>query len=161
IFGGSGVRESDPEWAAKVPKDKEGRDPQESEASAKFNARQTEARAALDTPAQGGAAGAAAAEPARAPRRARGQAAEGAAAAAPPAAAPAGPAIDLAKITFPVMAINGEFDSPNGKTHRLWRELPNFTNLVLPGKSHLTSVYPGYCPPLYVESITKFINTHD
>ena len=32
-FGGSGIRESDPEWLAKVPPDKDGRDPQEEEVS--------------------------------------------------------------------------------------------------------------------------------
>jgi pimeloyl-ACP methyl ester carboxylesterase len=32
-FGGSGIRETDPAWIAKVPPDKEGRDPQEDEAS--------------------------------------------------------------------------------------------------------------------------------
>ena len=32
-FGGSGIQEADPEWRAKAPKDKEGRDPQEDEAS--------------------------------------------------------------------------------------------------------------------------------
>ncbi|HEY7546852.1 MAG TPA: alpha/beta hydrolase, partial [Blastocatellia bacterium] len=37
-FGGSGIQEIDPEWRAKLPKDKEGRDPQEDEASAKLRA---------------------------------------------------------------------------------------------------------------------------
>ncbi len=38
-FGGSGVQEVDPEWRAKAPKDKEGRDPQEDEASARLRTR--------------------------------------------------------------------------------------------------------------------------
>ena len=38
-FGGSGIQEVDPEWRAKTPKDKEGRDPQEDEASAKLRAK--------------------------------------------------------------------------------------------------------------------------
>ena len=35
-FGGSGVPEVDPEWKAKVPADKEGRDSQEDEAREKL-----------------------------------------------------------------------------------------------------------------------------
>jgi pimeloyl-ACP methyl ester carboxylesterase len=37
-FGGSGVRETDPAWVAKAPKDKEGTDPREAEASKKLAA---------------------------------------------------------------------------------------------------------------------------
>ncbi|HEV8000339.1 MAG TPA: alpha/beta hydrolase, partial [Planctomycetaceae bacterium] len=54
--------------------------------------------------------------------------------------------IDLTKIKFPVLAINGEFDKPNNKTHRMQRELVNFKAVVLPGKSHLTAIMPGYIP---------------
>jgi len=35
-YGGSGVREVDPEWVAKLPKDKEGPDPKEAEATKKL-----------------------------------------------------------------------------------------------------------------------------
>ena len=79
----------------------------------------------------------------------------------PAAARPAGPMLDLTKITFPVLAINGEFDRPNAKTHRLWRELRNFTNVVLPGKSHLTAIAAPYMPKEYLESVVQFINAHD
>ena len=69
--------------------------------------------------------------------------------------------IDLTKINIPVLAINAEFDKPNAKTHRLQRELKYFQNVVLPGKSHLTAIMQGYIPPLYIESLVKFINAND
>jgi pimeloyl-ACP methyl ester carboxylesterase len=84
-----------------------------------------------------------------------------AASAAPAATRPAGPQLDLTRITFPVMAINGEFDRPNAKTHRMWRELANFTNVVLPGKSHLTAIAAPYMPKEYLESVVRFINAND
>jgi hypothetical protein len=49
-------------------------------------------------------------------------------------------AVDLTKIKIPVLAINGEFDGPNAKTHRMKRELANFSAVVLPCKSHLTAI---------------------
>jgi len=65
--------------------------------------------------------------------------------------------LDLSKIKFPVMAINGEFDRPLAKTHRLWRELDDFTNLVLPGKGHLSAVMKGFIPDAYIEGMSAFI----
>ncbi len=79
----------------------------------------------------------------------------------PPRLGPAGPQLDLTKLNIPMLAINGEFDRPNAKTHRLWRECKNFTNVVLPGKSHLTAISPGYIPKEYIESLVKFINNND
>ena len=149
-FGGSGIQEVDPEWQAKVPPDKQGRDPLEDEASRKLRIRhamdngmsreEAEKLAATPPPPRTPSAGAGA--PAGAAR-------------------PASPQIDLTKISFPVLAINGELDRPNAKTHRLWRELRNFTNVVLPGKSHLTAISPGYIPKEYIESLVKFINAND
>jgi pimeloyl-ACP methyl ester carboxylesterase len=69
--------------------------------------------------------------------------------------------VDLTKIKFPVLAINGEFDSPNAKTHRMKRELANFTSVVLPGKSHLTAIMAGYIPQLYIDSLATFIDDND
>ena len=72
--------------------------------------------------------------------------------------------LDLSGIRFPVMAINGEFDHPKMRTHRFWRELSNFTNVVLPGKGHLTAMMAGYIPDLYIDSYAAFIagnNPHD
>jgi pimeloyl-ACP methyl ester carboxylesterase len=69
--------------------------------------------------------------------------------------------IDLTTIKIPVLAINGQFDGPNAKTHRMQRELADFEAVVLPGKSHLTAIMAGYMPPEYTESLVKFINEHD
>jgi pimeloyl-ACP methyl ester carboxylesterase len=45
------------------------------------------------------------------------------------------PSVDLAALTIPILAINGSFDSPYAKTHRLWREAKTFQNVILPGKT--------------------------
>ena len=145
-FGGSGVQEADPEWRAKAPKDKEGRDPQEDEASAKLRTRRAKDLGVTLEEYQ--------------KRLAERQEQQRAALAAA-SARPAGPQLDLTKITFPVMAINGEFDRPLAKTVRLHRELRDFTNVVLPGKSHLTAIMAGYMPKEYLESVVKFINAND
>jgi pimeloyl-ACP methyl ester carboxylesterase len=145
-FGGSGVQEVDPEWRAKAPKDKEGRDPLEDEASAKLRTRRAKDLGVTLEEYQK-----------RLAERQEQQ--RGALAAA--SARPAGPQLDLTKITFPVMAVNGEFDRPLAKTVRLHRELRDFTNVVLPGKSHLTAIMAGYMPKEYLESVVKFINSND
>ena len=69
--------------------------------------------------------------------------------------------IDLTKITIPVLAINGEFDAPIAKTHRMQRELKDFQAVVLPGKSHLTAIAAPYMPKEYLESVVTFINAND
>jgi pimeloyl-ACP methyl ester carboxylesterase len=69
--------------------------------------------------------------------------------------------IDLRKVDFPVLAINGEYDRPFAKTHRLWRELRDFTSVVLPGKSHLTAIVAGHLPPEYLSALTRFIDGND
>ena len=148
-FGGSGVRETDPEWIAKAPKDKEGVDPQEAEAS-----RNLRIRHAMDN----GMSKEEAEKLAAQPRTASTPASSTTAAAR---TQPAGPQLDLTKITFPVMAINGELDRPLAKTVRMHRELRNFTNVVLPGKSHLTAIAAPYIPKEYEESVVKFINAND
>jgi pimeloyl-ACP methyl ester carboxylesterase len=81
-------------------------------------------------------------------------------------AALAGPgaplAIDLTKIKIPVLAINGEFDSPHAKTERMARELKNFQNVILPGKNHMSAIaVGGPMPQQYIDSLVAFINTHD
>ncbi len=69
--------------------------------------------------------------------------------------------IDLTTIKIPVLAINGEFDGPHAKTHRMQRELADFKAVVLPGKSHLTAIMAGFMPPEYIEELVKFIDAHD
>jgi pimeloyl-ACP methyl ester carboxylesterase len=149
-FGGSGIPETDQEWRAKAPKDKEGRNPQEDEASGKLRAKRAKDLGVTLEEYQKQLA-----------ERQEQQRAALAAAGAQAAARPAGPQLDLTKIAFPVLAINGEFDRPLAKTVRMQRELRNFTNVVLPGKSHLTAIMAGYMPKEYLESIVKFINAND
>jgi pimeloyl-ACP methyl ester carboxylesterase len=144
-FGGSGIQEADAELRAKVPADSEGRDPEEDTAS-----RNLRIHRAMDL----GMSREEAEKQASQPRPA--------AAAPAAAAAPRAPLeIDLTRITFPVLAVNGEFDRPRAKTHRLWRELRDFTNVVLPGKSHLTAIAAPYMPPQYTESVVRFIDSND
>jgi pimeloyl-ACP methyl ester carboxylesterase len=149
-FGGSGVRETDDEWKDKVPADVEGTDPDEATASrnlrisAAMNNGKTreEAEASVDKPREPR-------EPRSAitPERARQMGFGG--------------ELDLRKVDLPVLAINGELDRPMAKTHRMWRELRDFTNVVLPGKSHLTAIVAGYIPPEYVSSTVRFIDGND
>ena len=150
-FGGSGIRETDPAWIDKVPADKEGSDPQEAEAS-----RGLRIRAAMDNGMSREEAEKLAASPPQ-PRPAASTAA-GAAAAAP-LRAPL--EIDLTKVTIPILAINGEYDRPYAKTFRMWRELTDFTNVILPGKSHLTAIAAPYIPKEYADSLQRFIDGND
>jgi pimeloyl-ACP methyl ester carboxylesterase len=149
-FGGSGIPEIDPEWRARVPKDKEGRDPQEDEVS-----RRLRIKHAMDN----GMSQAEAEKLAATPTTPRPTAAAAGGAAVRPQ--PQAPQLDLSKLTMPVLAVNGEYDRPIAKTHRMWRELRNFTNVVLPGKSHLTAIASGYMPKEYLESVVRFINAND
>jgi pimeloyl-ACP methyl ester carboxylesterase len=137
-FGGSGIREIDPAWVDKVPADKTDADPEEAKAS-----RTLRINFAMD-------------------RGLSREEAEKAADAPRPPLPPRPPLeIDLTKVTVPVLAINGEYDHPYEKTFRLWRELNDFTNVVLPGKSHLTAISPAYMPKKYPESLSRFINAND
>jgi pimeloyl-ACP methyl ester carboxylesterase len=137
-FGGSGIREADPEWIGKVPPDNENVDPEEITAS-----RTLRINAAMD----------------------RGMSREEAEKEANRPREPLPPRpplqINLKKVKIPVMAINGELDHPYEKTFRLWRELNDFTSVILPGKSHLTSIAPAYMPKEYPESLVRFINSND
>jgi pimeloyl-ACP methyl ester carboxylesterase len=70
--------------------------------------------------------------------------------------------IDLRKIDFPVLAINGEYDRPYSKTQRLWRELRDFQNVVIPKKNHMSVIMiGGPMPPEYLDALQRFIDTHD
>jgi pimeloyl-ACP methyl ester carboxylesterase len=130
-FGGSGIREVDDEHKKEVPADKKGPDPQEAEAS----------RTLARNPDRDDEALAAVQKYPWKPEE-RSQ-------------------IDLTKIKIPVLAINGEFDGPNAKTHRMQRELTNFKSVVLPGKSHLTAIMAGYMPKEYVDALVTFIDAND
>ncbi len=90
-------------------------------------------------------------------RPARAMSPEGVPAGAPPGAPVANQDVDLTKIKFPVLAINGSLDSPLTKTHRMWRELEDFTFVVVPGKNH------GQTPadPRLGEKLAAFIAAHN
>ena len=62
-----------------------------------------------------------------------------------PAAVPR-PPLDLKKIDFPILAVVGEFDQPYTRTHRLWREAPNFQRVILRNRGHLSSYMAGLAP---------------
>jgi pimeloyl-ACP methyl ester carboxylesterase len=83
----------------------------------------------------------------------------GSAAAAPAAQAPS---VDLTKLNIPILAVNGSFDNPNRKTHRLWREAQTFQNVILPGKTHLTAIAAGASSSQqYIDAIARFIDMFD
>ena len=144
-FGGSGVTEVDEEFSAKVPADIEATDPDEARASRNLRISaamnngmsREEAEAAANAP-----------RPPRAPL-------------SPERARALGAGLDLRKVDIPVLAINGEYDRPLAKTHRMWRELRDFTNVVLPGKSHLTAIVAGSMPPEYRRAVVRFIDSND
>jgi len=139
-FGGSGIRESDPMWTEKIPADKTDTDALEAEALRKIRVSAAKDRGLSQEAAE---------KEADAPRPERNLSSR------PPLQ------IDLTSINIPVLAINGEYDRPYAKTFRLWRELNDFTNVVLPGKSHQTAIAPGYMPKEYLESLVRFIDAND
>lgn len=78
------------------------------------------------------------------------------------APAPATPAVDFTRLTIPILAVNGSFDNPYRKTHRLWREVQTFQNVILPGKTHLTAIAAGAPPSQqYIDAIARFIDMYD
>jgi pimeloyl-ACP methyl ester carboxylesterase len=144
-FGGSGIMETDPDWIAKLPPDKQGKDPEEDKVAhglrinhAMDNGMSKEEAEKL-----------AAAPPAPRPTPAA------------PAARPAAAAIDLANLNVPIIIINGEFDRPRAKSTRAAREAKDVEIVVLPGKSHLTAIAGGYMPKEYVNTLVAFVNGHD
>jgi pimeloyl-ACP methyl ester carboxylesterase len=143
-FGGSGLTET-AEWLDRVPKDKDGPADEESAAQAVFRSNRPAAGEEVgNNPA---ARRAAPAEVDRNEFVARQRA--------------LADSIDYAAITFPVLAVNGEYDRPYAKTHRLWRELTNFTNVVLPGKGHLSAVMRGFIPQQYIDAMVDFITVNN
>jgi len=62
----------------------------------------------------------------------------------------------------PVIAINGEYDSPYSKAQRILREFETFQNVVLPGLNHMTAIMVGGpMPQKYIDSMVAFIDTYD
>jgi pimeloyl-ACP methyl ester carboxylesterase len=86
----------------------------------------------------------------------------GSAAAAASVAPSAAVTVDLTRLAIPILAVNGSFDNPYRKTHRLWREVQTFQNVILPGKTHLTAIAAGAPPSQqYIDAISKFIDNYD
>jgi pimeloyl-ACP methyl ester carboxylesterase len=83
--------------------------------------------------------------------------ADGAPMGAPKGAPDANPEVDLTNINFPVLALNGGNDRPIAKTHRMWRELKDFTYVVIPGRNHLEACRD----PLFGDALVRFITSHD
>jgi pimeloyl-ACP methyl ester carboxylesterase len=70
--------------------------------------------------------------------------------------------IDLPAVTVPVLAINGEYDRPRWRTHRMWRELADFQSVVLPGMNHMSAIGVGArVPNAYRAALIRFIRSHD
>jgi len=132
-FGGSGVREEDEALAKQATDlDPQGQDPQQAEGQRALRERADRDDVALECVQKG--------------RQAK------------PSTAPP---LDLTTIDFPIQAINGEFDAPVSKTQRLAREAKDFTNVILPGRSHNTVTTWPFTPRLYVDSIAGFVRAHD
>jgi pimeloyl-ACP methyl ester carboxylesterase len=144
-FGGSGLVET-AEWQDRIPKDKDGPADEESAAQSAFRSNRPAPGQEVGNNAAAGR-GAAVTGGDRSEFVARQRA--------------LADSIDYAAITFPVLAVNGEFDRPYAKTHRLWRELPNFTNVVLPGKGHLSAVMRGFIPQQYIDVMVHFITSNN
>jgi|GEM_PF-530647 len=66
--------------------------------------------------------------------------------------------IDLSRFDLPMMAINGEFDSPEEKTVRMHRELADFSSFVIPGRGHLNTTSFGFA---YGEILSQWLNAQD
>jgi len=143
-FGGSGIPET-PEFEGLIPKDKEGEDPEGGAAREAFRAPRPHGE-------EVGNAGR--------PRVFAEMTEEQRSAYMRRRAALAA-SLDLSHIDFPVLAVNGEFDRPYAKTHRMWRELRDFTNVILPGKGHLSAVMAGFIPQAYIDAMVRFITTNN
>jgi pimeloyl-ACP methyl ester carboxylesterase len=136
-FGGSGVREDpDSEFAKLIPPNPEGTAPLDAEA-----------RKLYQTRAAGEAAKAGVSNTND----------ESQLSSQPVPAAVPRPPLDLKKVTFPILAVVGEFDQPYTRTHRLWREAPNFQRVILRNRGHLSSYMAGLAPELYRDALTDFV----
>jgi pimeloyl-ACP methyl ester carboxylesterase len=85
------------------------------------------------------------------------QRADGAPRSAPKGAPDANPEVDLTQINFPVLALNGGNDRPIWKTHRMWRELKDFTYVVIPGRNHMETCRD----PLFADALVRFITANN
>jgi pimeloyl-ACP methyl ester carboxylesterase len=149
-FGGAGIPETS-EWADKIPPDAEGGDPEARAAQSAYNAVQKERGAEVGN---GAADESGASRIVSALRNMTDEQRKAMAVRQREMA----DKLDLTDIRFPVLAVNGEFDGWRAKTHRMWRELTDFTNVVLPGKGHLSAVMAGFIPQAYIDAMVGFYN---
>jgi pimeloyl-ACP methyl ester carboxylesterase len=137
-FGGSGVREVPNSLHEKmVPAEKEGTAPLDAEARRLYEARQAAEAAKAGVTNASNDAAQLSSQPV-------------------PAAVPR-PQLDLTAIQFPILAVVGEFDQPYARTHRLWREAPNFQRVILKNRGHLSSYMAGMAPEVYRDALTGFV----
>jgi pimeloyl-ACP methyl ester carboxylesterase len=70
--------------------------------------------------------------------------------------------IDLYTVHIPVMAINGSLDTPFVKTQRMFRELRDFTSVILENHNHVSAVGIGNpMPQKHIDSLVRFISAND
>ncbi|HLK23231.1 MAG TPA: alpha/beta hydrolase [Caulobacteraceae bacterium] len=132
-FGGSGVRETDEALAAQAAeRDPKGLDPDQDRGRAALAARPDRDNEALKAVQDG-----------------------------PQAKPSTAPPLDLTTIAFPVLAVNGEFDTPVSKTQRMQRELKDFRAVILPGHGHNTVTTAGFTPRLYIDTVAGFVREND
>jgi pimeloyl-ACP methyl ester carboxylesterase len=137
-FGGSGIREAEGgEFAKMVPPERPGTAPLDAEARRLYEARQAAeaAKAGVSNNANDPSQLSSQPVPAAVPR----------------------PPLDLTKMDFPILAVVGEFDQPYARTHRLWREAPNFQRVILRNRGHLSSYMAGITPAVYRDALTDFV----
>jgi pimeloyl-ACP methyl ester carboxylesterase len=144
-FQGSGVSET-ADWRNRVPPDVEGRDPDEERANALVRARRAAKGEEVGNDFRRRIAG---------PRDVAKMKEMGGRFQAQLLG------VDLKALDIPVMAINGEYDRPNARTHRLAREIADFTSLVLAGKGHLTAMMAGFIPTEYIEGYAAFVQKNN
>ena len=130
-YGGSGIREVDQDRLAALPPDREAEDALDDEARAMLRASPTRDEDALAA--------------IRAYDWQPGERGD----------------LDLLTVEVPVLAINGELDGFHAKTTRMAREFVDFENVMLPGRSHLISIEPGYIPDQYIEATVRFLHHSD
>jgi pimeloyl-ACP methyl ester carboxylesterase len=141
-FGGSGVREDEgSEFAKMVPPEPQGTAPLDARARELYQQRQaTEAaKAGVSNNPDDEANLSSQPVPAAVPR----------------------PPLDLKNLNIPILAVVGEFDNPYSRTHRLWREAPNFKRVILRNRGHLSSYIAGLAPELYRDSLVEFVTANN
>ena len=158
-FGGSGVRETEgSEFAKMVPPEPQGTAPLDAKARELYDAR-AKAEAAKAGVSNTNTAANVSAGAAASPTAASTD--QSSLSSQPVPAAVPRPDINLKALNIPILAVVGEFDTPYARTHRLWREAPNFKRVILRNRGHLSSYIAGLAPELYRDSLVEFITSNN